>query len=133
MPGAVGRAIWFDDLAFADELIARYLVHKPNDGEILGHRARVKAIRGDAKGAIEDLQTRLGRPRFNTPAASNSAHRVIAFLQGRGLRGFDAVNEPLGLTDAQRLSTLRQTSRELFNMRRYDDCRASFQEITEKM
>ncbi len=133
IPSAIGRAIWFDDLAFADDLMARYLVHKPNDGEILGHRARVKAIRGDAKGAVEDLQTRLGRPRFNTPAASNSAHRVIAFLEGRGLRGFDAVNKPLNLTDAQRLSVLRQTSRELFNMHRYDDCRAIFQEITEKM
>ena len=133
IPGAVGRAIWFDDLDFADELIARYLVHKTNDGEILGHRARAKAIRGDAKGAAEDLLARLGRPRFNTPAASNTAHRVVAFLQGRGLRGFDAVNAPLGLTDTQRLSALRQTSRELFNMRRYDDCRAIFTEITDKM
>ena len=34
---------------------------------------------------------------------------------------------------AQRLSALRQTSRELFNMRRYDDCRAIFAEITDKM
>ena len=133
IPSAVGRAIWFDDLAFADDLMARYLVHKPKDVEILGHRARAKAIRGDAKGAVEDLLARLGRPRFNTPAASNSAHRVIAFLEGRGLRGFDAVNKPLNLTDAQRLSALRQTSRELFNMRRYDDCHAIFAEITEKM
>ena len=133
IPSAVGRAIWFDDLAFADDLMARYLVHKPGDVEILGHRARAKAIRGDAKGAAEDLLARLGKPRFNTPGASNSAYRVAAFLEGRGLRGFDAVNKPLNLTDAQRLSALRQTSRELFNMRRYDDCRAIFAEITEKM
>ena len=133
IPSAVSRAIWFDDLDFADDLIARYLVHKPNDAETIGYRARVKAIRGDAKGAAADLLSRLGRPRFNTPAASNSAHRVAAFLEGRGLRGFDAVNAPLNLTDAQRLSALRQTSRELFNMRRYDDCRAIFREITDKM
>ncbi len=133
IPAAIGRAIWYDDLAFADDLIARYLAARPNDGETLGYRARVKAIRGDAKGAVEDLLARIGRPRLNTPAASNSAHRVIAFLEGRGLRGFDAVNKPLNLTDAQRLSALRKTSRELFNMRRYDDCRAIFAEITEKM
>ena len=133
IPSAIGRAIWFDDLDFADDLIARYLVHKPNDAEILGYRARARAMRGDARGAVEDLLARLGRPRFNTPAASNSIHRVVAFLEGRGLRGFDAVNKPLNLTDAQRLSALRQTSRELFNMRRYDDCRAIFAEITDKM
>ncbi len=133
MAGAIARAIWFDDLAFADDLIARHLAAKPNHGETIGHRARVKAIRGDAKGAAEDLLSRLGQQRYNTPGASNFAHRVAAFLEGRGLRGFDAVNKPLNLTDAQRLSALRQTSRELFNMRRYDDCRAIFAEITGKM
>ena len=133
IPSAIGRAIWFDDLAFADDLIARYLARRPNDIETLGHRARVKAIRGDAKGAAEDLRARLGRPRHNTPDATNSTLRVVAFLEGRGLRGFDAVNAPLNLTDAQRLKALRQTSHTLFNMRRYDDCRAIFSEITDKM
>ena len=133
IPSAIGRAIWFDDLAFADDLIARRLAAKPDDHGVLGQRARVRAIRGDAKGAVDDLLSRLGRPRFNTPDATNRTRRVVAFLEGRGLRGFDAVNKPLALTDAQRLAALRQTSRELFNMRRYDDCRAIFAEITDKM
>ena len=133
VPSAVGRAIWFDDLAFADELMTRYLVHKPDNGDILGHRARAKAIRGDAKGAAADLLARLGRPRFNSADATNRTRRVVAFLEGRGLRGFDAANAKLGLNDAQRLAALRQTSRELFNMRRYDDCRAIFAEITGRL
>ena len=130
---AIGRAIWFDDLAFADDLVARYLARRPDHAETIGLLARIKAIRGDTKGAAEDLRARLGRPRHNTPDATNATLRVVAFLEGRGLRGFDAVNAPLNLTDAQRLKALRQTSRELFNMRRYDDCRAIFAEITDKM
>lgn len=129
MANCIERIIWFDDLKFANELLSRYLSHKPGDGVALGLLAQVKAIEGDAKGAIKCLSDRLGTRPNNTPEATNDTACIIAFLNGKGIKGFDAALKGLNLTDVQRLVYLRKTSRTLFKYQRWQDCKTIFNEI----
>lgn len=128
----IERMIWFDDLDTADMMLDRSLALWPADRKLLNARAQVQAIRGDAAAAAATLRKTLEIKGTNAQI-SNEVNRVAAFLDGKGLRGFDAVNKPLALTSEQCLTALRQTSRQLFMYQRYDDCRAIFDEITKKM
>lgn len=126
--GILDVVIWFDDLPFADELVEIKLERYPGDRDTLQRQAQIRAIRGDAAGAVKSLEAVLATERC--PAAvTNDTLPVVAFLKGRGLRGFDEAVAPLGLDSAKRLRALRKTSLELFKMRRYDDCRAIVAEI----
>lgn len=124
--------IWFDDLDMADVMLDRSLALWPKDRRFHTMRAQVQAIRGDVKAAAATLRGTLDLP-DTKPDETNRVNRVIAFLEGKGLKGFDAVNKPLNLTSEARLGALRQTSARLFSYRRYDDCRALYDEITKKM
>ncbi len=121
--GLIERVIHFDDLNFADELIARRFERRQDEGPLYFHRARVRAIRGDTRGSIDDLNVRLGCRGSNNEAETNLTKRVIAFLKGEGLKGLDGA----------KLSALRQTSRILFLYRRYEDCQAIMDEILKNL
>lgn len=126
--GIVNVVIWYDDLAFADELITMKLAADPKNRDILRRKAQILAIKGDAAGAAKALEDVLATPRC--PAAvTNDTLPVIAFLKGQGMKGFDAVVAPRKLDSVGRLRALRKTSLELFKMRRYEDNRAIIDEI----
>ena len=136
LSGIVDVAIWYDDLAFAQQLIDLRLptFKRLNGGEaqkLLRFQARIQAIRGDAPAAVTSLQAILDGP--CNAGTTNDILPVVAFLQGKGLAGFDAAVAPRNLQPAGRLAALRRASRQLFEMRRYDDCRAIYDEITQKM
>ncbi len=128
----IERMVWFDDLDTAEMMLGRSLALWPADRKLMNLKAQVLAIRGDAKGAAGLLRETL-LLRGTNAQTTNEVSRVVAFLEGKGIKGFDGVNAPLALTSEQRLAALRQTSRQLFTYRRYDDCRAIFNEITGKM
>ena len=128
----VDTVIWFDDLKFADELIGMKLAAEPKNRDILERQAQVRGIRGDAKGAVKSLEAVLATPRCSA-GITNSTLPVIAFLKGQGINGFNAAVAPLKLNSVERLRALRRTSRQLFKMRRYDDCRVIINEIYQNM
>lgn len=128
----VEAAIHYDDLPFAEFLLTRALVVWPNDYALNNLKARLLALGGDARGAAASLRDNLSLKGVKA-AESNAAFRVIAFLEGGGIKAFDKVNAPLNLTPAERLRALRQTSRTLFSFRRYEDCRLISAEVQDNM
>ena len=98
-PQFAKTAFAFDDLGFARELTDAGLAKKPSDKALLDLRARLKALSGDAAGAADDL------------VASGQPEIADWLRTGR-------------LASGASLETARSVSRWLFNVRRYDDCRA---------
>lgn len=121
----VERMIWYDDLPNARKLLDRSLALWPADRKLLTLDAHEKAARGDAAGAVAALRETLAL-KGTKAAESNDVRRVVAFLEGLGIKGFDAV-EPL--EGAVRLAALRRASRTLFGFRRYADAQAIYDEI----
>lgn len=130
--GIVDVVIWFDDLAFADELVEMKLAADPKDRDMLQRKAQLLAIKGDAAGAAKALEAVLATPRCSA-AITNDTLPVIAFLKGQGMKGFNAAVAPRKLNSVDRLRALRKTSLELFKMRRYDDNRVILDEIYKNM
>ncbi len=129
----IERVIHFEDVAFAEELIDLRFARRQDEGALYYQRARARALKGDTFGAIADLKARLACRGTNTEAETNTTMRVIAFLSGEGINGFNKVAAGKTLTAAERLAALRKTSRILFNYGRYEDCQTIMDEILKNL
>ena len=122
--GYVGIAIGFDDLKFAEELIAVGLAKIPDSASLLAKRAQVKVIRGDTAGAVADLEAAAQGKGFGRDESAALFRRVAAWLAGKGEKGIDAVDAEKALDPAARLKAFREVGRWLYNVRLYEECRA---------
>ena len=131
-PGMIEVLAYFDDLDLAEEVIRRAVELNPGDFKLLHLAARVAAAAPDGTPvASSRLDQALAVSR--TSEQTNEIRAVAAFLRGEGLAGFNRAFPPGALDSAARLALLRKTSLFLFQARRYDDCRAILNEITQNL
>lgn len=110
--GYAGTAMDFEDYAFAEELVKKGLEKTPASATLLMRRARLRLMeRGDRTGAADDYEAASKGKGFPRGASAELYANVAAYLRTKA-------------TPSKDIAAMRQLSRELYNLRLYDDCRA---------
>lgn len=110
--GYADTAMGFEDYAFAEELVAKGLEASPTHTSLLVKRARLRLMeRGDRAGAASDYEAAARGKNFLRGGSAELYADVAAYLRTKA-------------TPAKDIAAMRRLSRELYNLRLYDDCRA---------